>query len=388
MEYSVVVVAAGSGTRMGAAQNKLFLPVAHHPLAYWTLATVAHLRECTQVVLVTTLAERSRFLELAQQAGLHALLWAQGGATRFESVLAGLAALPAGQALVLVHDAARPLASPALFDRVAAQAAASGAALPVIDVRDTVKQVENGHVKQTLDRTQLALAQTPQGFRTSLLIAAMRQAQQRGGTCTDEAQAVEAFGGEVTVVEGERQNLKVTYPEDLRLAEALLGGGSLQLPRVGHGMDVHRFVAGRPLWLGGVLVPYERGLQGHSDGDAVLHAAIDACFGAAGLPDIGRHFPPEDPHSAGISSRTLADAAVAELWERGWRVAQVDITVITEAPAIAPYAAQIRDSVAQVFRLHVDDVSIKAKTAEHLGAVGRGEALVALAIAVLVPFSD
>jgi 2-C-methyl-D-erythritol 4-phosphate cytidylyltransferase/2-C-methyl-D-erythritol 2,4-cyclodiphosphate synthase len=305
--------------------------------------------------------------------------WVAGGAERQDSVAAALAALGPGFAgTVLVHDGARPFASPQLFARVAAAAEEPGwdGAAAALAVRDTLHRPDGGVV----DRTGLWAAQTPQAFPAEVL----RRALAAGVRATDEAALVTACGGRVRFVPGEPGNLKVTYPEDLALAERLCAAEDGGL-RVGYGWDVHRLVPGRALVLGGVAIPSERGLLGHSDADVLCHAVMDACLGAAALGDIGTHFPPDDPRFAGADSLQLLRRVAALVAEAGWAVGNVDATVIAEAPRLAPHVPAMRAALAGALGVAPATVSVKATTAEGLGALGAGEGIAAHATASLRP---
>jgi 2-C-methyl-D-erythritol 4-phosphate cytidylyltransferase/2-C-methyl-D-erythritol 2,4-cyclodiphosphate synthase len=281
---------------------------------------------------------------------------------------------------VVIHDAARPFASSGLVARTIAAAAESGAALAALGARDTVKQVAGDVVRATLDRQTIYLAQTPQAFRREVL----RDALAVTGDATDEAALAERAGHTVRIVEGEASNIKVTTSEDLIIAEAIgRGGKPARTGRAGMGYDLHRFVEGRPFILGGVTIPFERGLAGHSDADAVCHAVTDAILGAAGAGDIGRHFSDTDPRWKGASSIDLLRRAVEVVHAEGLDVGNVDATVIVERPKLAPYIDQMRANLAAVLGVSIDRVSIKGKTNEGLGELGRGEALAVHAIALV-----
>jgi 2-C-methyl-D-erythritol 4-phosphate cytidylyltransferase/2-C-methyl-D-erythritol 2,4-cyclodiphosphate synthase len=303
-----------------------------------------------------------------------------GGDRRQDSVRLGASALSASVDVVLVHDAARPFASAPLIDRVLAGVAETGAAVPAIAVRDTVKRADatSGRVAETIPRDHLWLAQTPQGFRRAVLDTALAQGE-RGVMATDEAMLAEQAGLPVAIVTGDEDNVKLTTPADLAAARArLLAGG-----RVGMGYDLHRLAEGRPLVLAGVTIPFDRGPVGHSDGDVLSHAIVDALFGGAGAGDIGQHFPDTDPAWKGAAGLDLLQRAVAIVRARGWDVANADATVILERPKLAPHIGAIRERLAAALGVSVDRVSVKAKTNEGVDAVGRGEAIAAHAIAVL-----
>jgi 2-C-methyl-D-erythritol 4-phosphate cytidylyltransferase / 2-C-methyl-D-erythritol 2,4-cyclodiphosphate synthase len=283
--------------------------------------------------------------------------------------------------VVLVHDAARPFVDTPLVEAVAAAAWRTGAAIPVLPLTDTVKRVNAGWVEGTLDRRALGAAQTPQGFRVDLLQRAYAAAFGDGVEVTDEAAAVERLGLPVEAVPGSPRNRKITGPEDLAWAEWALGAGGDV--RVGTGFDVHRLVPGRPLMLGGVHVPYDRGLQGHSDGDCVVHALCDALLGAAAAGDMGQHFPSDDARWRGAPSLAFLERVMELIAERGYAVGNVDLTVIAERPRLADQAAAMRAALGRVLRLPADAVSVKLKSADGLGALGAGEGIAAQAAVTL-----
>jgi 2-C-methyl-D-erythritol 4-phosphate cytidylyltransferase/2-C-methyl-D-erythritol 2,4-cyclodiphosphate synthase len=285
--------------------------------------------------------------------------------------------MPAGPDLILVHDAARPFAGRELIDRVIAAAAEHGAAVPAVAARDTVKRLDVARrtVRETIPREEIWLAQTPQGFRRDVLAAAVAAG---GADATDEASLAERAGHPVRVVDGDEQNMKITTPGDLESARARLSPA-----RVGTGYDLHRLVEGRPLCLAGVVVPFERGPLGHSDGDVLCHAITDAVLGAASAGDIGQHFSNADPRWKDAPGLELLRLAVGIVRERGFGVTGVDATVILERPKIAPFLPAIRAHLAGALECGLDGVSVKGKTNEGVDAVGRGEAIAAHAIAVL-----
>jgi 2-C-methyl-D-erythritol 4-phosphate cytidylyltransferase/2-C-methyl-D-erythritol 2,4-cyclodiphosphate synthase len=300
-----------------------------------------------------------------------------GGAARADSVRAGLEALR-GCDVVLVHDAARPFATAALFRAVALAAAETGAALAALPATDTVKPGASGRVTATLDRRELWLAQTPQGFRAPLLRRAFEAAGPAAPEATDECLLVERLGEPVALVPGEPGNFKITGPDDVERARALLEPGVA----MGVGYDVHPFAAGRRLVLGGVEFEGD-GLQGHSDADICAHAIGDAILGAAGLGDLGRHFPDTDPRWKGVSSLLLLREIAAKAAERGWAVGNCDVTLAARRPRIAPRAEEMRARLAEALGVPPARVNVKATTGEGLGFVGRGEGIAAHAVALL-----
>ena len=303
----------------------------------------------------------------------------EGGPRRQDSVLNGVRSLSSRVSIVLVHDAARPFVSAALIDRVIDAAAKDGAAVPAVGVTDTVKHVdiESMTVKATLSRDAIWLAQTPQGFQRVVLDRAY--AKNAGADVTDEGMLAERAGMPVTIVPGDPDNIKITTPEDLSRARGVLGA-----PRVGSGYDLHRLVDGRPLVLAGVTLPFDKGPHGHSDGDVLCHALTDALLGAAAAGDIGRHFSNTDPKWKDAPGLDLLGRAVAIVRAAGFAPANADVTVILEQPKLAPHVDAMRANVAAVLGLSIACVSIKGKTNEGVDAVGRGEAIAAHAVAMLV----
>jgi 2-C-methyl-D-erythritol 4-phosphate cytidylyltransferase/2-C-methyl-D-erythritol 2,4-cyclodiphosphate synthase len=284
---------------------------------------------------------------------------------------------------VLVHDGARPLVSGRLVDDVMEATRRCGAAVPLLPIADTVKTVDaSGAVAKTVDRSSLRLSQTPQGARTDWLLQAMRQAADGGIMVTDEAAALELAGRKVAAVAGEARNRKITSIEDLEEAREALGEEGRGY-RIGSGFDIHRLDAGRKLVLGGVVFEGESGLAGHSDADVVLHAAMDALLGAAGLGDIGALFPPRDERWKGADSALLAARVAALVREHGFEIVNVDLTVLAEGPAIAPMAERMRRSIASCLSIEPECVGLKATTLEGLGAIGRREGIACQAVAML-----
>jgi 2-C-methyl-D-erythritol 4-phosphate cytidylyltransferase/2-C-methyl-D-erythritol 2,4-cyclodiphosphate synthase len=307
-----------------------------------------------------------------------------GGARRQDSVANAFAVAAPASEIIVIHDAARPFASADLIARTIAAAVESGAALAAVQARDTVKEAgraEAGHyVRRTLVREEIYLAQTPQAFRRDVL----REALALNADATDEAALAEQAGHTVRIVEGEATNIKITTPDDLAMAEAIARGGKpARTGRAGIGYDLHRLVEGRPLILGGVAIPFDRGLTGHSDADAVCHAITDAVLGAASAGDIGRHFPDTDQRWQGASSLDLLRRAVEIVRLRGFEVGNVDASIIAERPKLAPYIDAMCANVAAALGLPADRVSIKGKTNEGVGELGRSEAIAVHAIALV-----
>jgi 2-C-methyl-D-erythritol 4-phosphate cytidylyltransferase/2-C-methyl-D-erythritol 2,4-cyclodiphosphate synthase len=388
IKVAAVVVAAGRGLRAGGDLPKQYRRILGEPVIRPSLATLAaHAAvAAVQPVIHPDDAELYR----PAIAGLEVLPPVLGGASRQASVRAGLEALePHRPDLVLVHDAARPFASEALITRAIAAAQASGAAVPVIPVADTVKTVDAaGVVTGTIDRAHLRLVQTPQAFGFVALLDAHRRAKAAGrDDFTDDAALAEWAGLRVTTFEGEAGNVKLTTNDDFARAEAAKLAG-LSDVRTGFGFDVHQFGDGDHVMLGGVRIAHPRGLSGHSDADVVLHALVDAILGALADGDIGVHFPPTDPQWRGASSDRFLAFAVDRLRGRGGRIAHLDVTVVCEAPRIGPHRDAIRARIAEIAGVPVERVGVKATTSEKMGFTGRGEGMAAFANAtVRLPWS-
>lgn len=391
-----ILAAGGLGLRMGAAQPKQLLSLTGEPMLVHSCRALLAVRELETVVVVAaaTYIEQCRqccaaFLEKKQLARL---IFTSGGSTRQDSVRLGLARLPPALSLVVVHDAARPLTQAELVSRCLMTAARYGAAISAVPVSDTLKAVDaaSGIVQATVDRSRLWQAQTPQAVQRRLLLQAYEQADATGFQGTDEASVLEQAGIAVQVVEGSPQNMKITGPEDLPLAEALLRArkrerhGERCTPmRIGHGFDAHRLVPGRQLILGGVSVDYHLGLDGHSDADVVCHALSDALLGALGLGDIGRHFPDSDPAYKGADSLALLERLWQLASQRGFRLGNADITIVCQQPKLMPYLARMRENLARCSGGKVEQVNVKATTTEKMGYTGRGEGIAAHAVLLL-----
>jgi 2-C-methyl-D-erythritol 2,4-cyclodiphosphate synthase len=288
--------------------------------------------------------------------------------------------------IVVIHDAARPLVTDSTIRRTIAAASEYGAAVAAVPVPDTVKQVkEGGFIAATLRREEIYLAQTPQAFRVGVLRAALTI----DGDATDEAMLAERAGHPVRVVEGDPRNLKITTPADLSLAERYLEvDGPRHTLRIGNGYDLHRLVPGRPLILGGVTIPFDTGLLGHSDGDAVCHAVTDAVLGAAGAGDIGRHFPDTDPAWKDANSLDLLRRAAALVRAAGYGVVNVDLVVIAQKPKLSPHADQIRANLANALGCDASQIGVKGKTNEGVDSMGAGESIAVHAVALLMGSGD
>lgn len=376
-----IVVAGGGGKRMGEGIPKQFLALAGRPVLDRTLEAFAA-SPCVEGVVLVLPRLLSGDVKESYRMRPKILSVVDGGSERQESVRNALAAVSSDADVILVHDAVRPFVSPELVERCAELAREHGAVVPVVPVRDTVKEWDREEkTLRTRERSELMLAQTPQGFRSEILRDAYRKVGEEGRQGTDDASLVEGAGYPVIPVPGEEGNIKITIPEDLRMAEGLLR----ERPdfRIGIGGDAHRLASGRDLWLGGIRIDHDRGLLGHSDGDVLLHAIADAIYGALGDPDIGRHFPPGVPETEGIAGRTIIAHARGRMAEKGFGLLGIDAVVVCEEPKIAPHAPALRASIAGMLSLPEDRVNLKGKTTEGMGFEGRKEGISAWAVALL-----
>lgn len=382
MHVTAIIAAGGTGRRLGADAPKQMLEIGGRTMLQRSVeAFTSHPRvEEVIVALPADLAAQPpAWLESQTKVRIVA-----GGARRQDSVAAAFDAAAESSTIVLIHDAARPFVSAALIARCIDAAAAHGAAIAALPVHDTVKHVvptgSGNVVGATLRRESIYLAQTPQAFTREVLRDAV--ALGRSGTAaTDEAALAEGAGHPVHVVEGDTANVKVTTQADLEEAQRRLAPAASV--RVGTGYDLHRLVDGRPLILGGVTVPFEKGALGHSDADVACHALTDAVLGAACLGDIGRHFPDTDGRWKGASSIDLLRQAVSFVEEAGYRIVNADVVIVLERPKIAPHVDAIRAGLAAALNVPIEHVSVKGKTNEGVDAVGRGEAITAYAVAMI-----
>jgi 2-C-methyl-D-erythritol 4-phosphate cytidylyltransferase/2-C-methyl-D-erythritol 2,4-cyclodiphosphate synthase len=372
MTVTALIVAAGKGERLGGGVPKQYRMLGGKPVLRWAVEwLISHPAvRSTRVVIGSGQQE----LAAAALQGLDVGDMIEGGAERSDSVKAGLRAI--GGDAVLVHDAARPFCPAAVVDRLIAQLEFFHGATPVLPVGDTLARADRS-LDEIVERTGLVRVQTPQAFR----LDALRKAYGiwSGGVPTDETTVLRAAGLEVGVVEGDPALDKLTTPADFQRAEQWIAGRLS--PRTGMGFDVHAFAGEGPVMLGGVAIPHSRGLLGHSDADVVLHAITDALLGAAGLGDIGEHFPPSDPTWKGVSSDRFLRHAVELLRSRGAIIDHVDCTIIAEEPKVGPHRSTMRQRIAEIAGLSLDQVSIKATTTEGLGFTGRREGIAAQAVA-------
>ncbi|KQS04861.1 2-C-methyl-D-erythritol 4-phosphate cytidylyltransferase [Sphingomonas sp. Leaf357] len=372
---AAIIVAAGSGARSGSELPKQFVTIAGKPMiAHSHVALGAHPAISRIVVVIG---------EGQEQMLAHAVPGATsvtGGATRRLSVLAGLEALADSDVdAVLIHDAARPFLSAAVIDRLIAALTEAEGALPALPVADTLARGDAA-LGETVDRTGLWRVQTPQAFRFAAILDAHRN--WTFDEPTDDAQMVRRLGGSVAMVEGDIMLDKITYPADFAAAEARHDAGSL-ISRNASGFDVHRLEFGEELWLGGVLIPHDKGLSGHSDADVALHAITDALLGTIAAGDIGTHFPPSDPQWKGADSAQFLEHAASLVRAEGGIIDFIDLTLMCEAPKIGPHREAMRARIASLLGLTSRQVSVKATTTERLGFTGRGEGIAAQAMATI-----
>jgi 2-C-methyl-D-erythritol 4-phosphate cytidylyltransferase/2-C-methyl-D-erythritol 2,4-cyclodiphosphate synthase len=380
-----LIAAAGCGERLGLSRSKALVALGGRPLVSYSLDAF-RASSVEEIVLVAPPQAMEQFRQLiARGPADKTEKVVAGGGTRQESVWAGLCELSAGMECVLIHDAARPFLCRQLIEDCADAARRHGAAIAAVPVSDTLKFAEGDVVRGSADRRDLWVAQTPQAFRVEIIRAAYEQARREGRQATDDAALVEAMGRAVRLVPGSPRNIKVTYPQDLAMAETMLRGEAQPVEtRCGIGYDMHRLVAGRRLVLGGVEFPGAAGLAGHSDADALAHAVCDALLGAAGLGDIGQHFPDRDPRYADADSIELLRQAAAMAAEAGFRVVHVDAVVIADAPRIAGEVSRMRQRLGEALGIAPERVSVKGKTSEGLGFVGAGEGIACHAVCTCV----
>ena len=384
-----IVVAAGSSSRMGG-RDKVFAVLGGRPLLEWSLLALAASRSIRHIVVVAAPGHEAEaaailpgLVAAVATGGEHRGASVEAGFRRLEALWAASGDVAGADPVVLVHDGARPLVSPALVTAVALAAAEHGAALPVVPVTDTLKRLVDGRIGETVDRSDLVAAQTPQGARASLFRRAFAAFPADGpARFTDEAALLEVCTIPVHPIPGDPLNLKVTVPADLDRAEALLGRDVRR--RVGMGTDSHPFGPGEPLHLGGLEIEGAPRLHGHSDGDVAIHAVADALLGAAALGDLGRLFPADSRTPQGVDSRELLTEVVARLADAGWRPEAVDVTITGSRPRLAAHLGPMRASFAGLLGLPDGQVEVKASTGNLDGSQGAGRGLAATAVATIV----
>ena len=390
---AAVIAAGGTGTRMNAGVPKQFLEISGKPVLLHTVEKISSIEEVAEIVIALPpeyIPEASEILrQLPAGADIRCVA---GGANRQESVRAGVASVRSDPDIIMVHDAVRPLCDRELMRRVLEAASKKGAAIPGLPAMETIQRVaRTGRVLSTPPREELYAIQTPQAFHAGILKSALDRAHASGFLGTDESSVVRWAGHPVYVVEGSPDNIKITRPLDMQIAGLLLSRRKGDLPamnetqlRIGQGIDYHRLVEGRKLILGGVEIPFEKGLEGHSDADALAHAICDALLGAAALGDIGHHFPDTDPSNRDRSSLEFLRLIREKIEAGGWKIRNVDATLLAQRPKLAPHMPLMRNNIAECLGLSAAEVSIKATTTEGLNAEGRGEGISAHAIVLLM----
>ena len=388
-KVTALLPCAGQGKRMGGGVSKPFLEVNGRPLLTYTLDTFQRHALINEIILIVQREMvdycRREIVDKYGYTKVRAI--AAGGLERQDSVANGLACVDADAEWVVVHDAVRPLVTGDIITRAVQTAFEKGNAVVGVPVKDTIKKVDRDlTVLETPERRDLWQIQTPQVFKKSILAAAFREAAQKGWQATDDAALVERLGIKVCLVQGDYTNIKVTTPEDLILLKEMTAERTdedgMQM-RVGCGYDVHRLIPRRRLVLGGVCIPYEKGLAGHSDADVLLHAVMDALLGAAALGDIGACFPDCDPQYQDVSSLLLLDQVSCLLKEKGYTCHNLDCTIMAEEPKLAPYREEMRDNLARVLAMDRERIGIKATTTEGLGFTGRKEGIAAQAVCTI-----
>ncbi len=381
MRTAAIIVAGGSGTRMG--RPKQFLPLAGSTVVELSLKCFTAMPEIELIALVL---DKSSYLEHGARLANGKVIVVAAGPTRMGSVRNGFAAMPSGIDVVIVHDGARPLITAEIARATIAAAVKSGAAVAAVAVKDTLKVVEKGSdiICETPERARFWAAQTPQTYRYAVLKEALDRFPD-DADATDESQLVERCGHAVSVAPSTYENFKITTPEDITLAAAILAARRGQRQnRTGFGYDIHKLVVGRELWLAGAQLPNAQGLLGHSDGDVVLHACCDSVLGALGLDEIGIAFPPSDPKFHGLKSKEIVAHTLEKLASCNGELVHLDATIIAETPRLRPHYETLKTSLAALFRLPASRVSLKAKSNEGLDAIGRGEAIACHAVATVL----
>jgi 2-C-methyl-D-erythritol 4-phosphate cytidylyltransferase/2-C-methyl-D-erythritol 2,4-cyclodiphosphate synthase len=389
---AAIIAAGGRGVRLGADKPKQFVDIDGRSILDTSVTALAASDRIGEIVVALPAEYVDTFGARLRGLSAKPILCVEGGPRRQDSVANAFAKSSRQAEIIVIHDAARPFVTTDLIARTVDAAHAHGAAIAAIAVRDTVKQAGDPErdgsrpIRATIPRDTVFLAQTPQAFRRDVLARAIQEG--RSIEATDEAMLVERLGLPVHVVEGDVRNVKITTAEDLATASAFAVRGTADkkaaaLIRVGNGYDLHKLIPGRPLILAGVTIPFELGLSGHSDADIVCHAVTDAVLGAASVGDIGRLFPDTDPKWKGADSIALLKGAMELVRHAGYRVSNVDVTVIAQRPKLLPYLEQMRSNLAGALGVEVGAVSVKGKTNEGVDSMGRGESMAAHAVALL-----
>jgi 2-C-methyl-D-erythritol 4-phosphate cytidylyltransferase / 2-C-methyl-D-erythritol 2,4-cyclodiphosphate synthase len=389
---AAVIAAGGTGTRMNSTVPKQFLKIAGKPILLHTISGIAAIEEVAQIIIALPAEHIPEAQSILKQQPVRLeVQCVPGGSSRQESVSLGVEQVFPNVDVIMVHDAVRPICDREMMLRVLNAAWEKGAAVPGLPATETIQRADSeGRVLPTPPREELYAIQTPQAFHAGILRSALKQAGAAGFLGTDESSVVLWAGHPVIVVPGSSDNIKITRPLDLEIAELLISKraheenrASMDENRIGHGIDYHRLVEGRSLILGGVEIPFDKGLEGHSDADVLLHAICDALLGAAALGDIGRHFPDTDSANRGRSSLEFLREVRDKIEAAGWVVQNVDATLLAQRPKVIPYAPAMKRNIAQCLGIDEADVNVKATTTEGMNAEGRGEGMSAQAIALL-----
>ena len=375
---TALIAAAGSGSRMKSDIPKQFLKVDNLPILIKTLDKFEKNIYVDDIIIVTRECDIQNVINLTKEYSITKLkAVVAGGDTRQASIINGLDNVTCD--IVLIHDGARPFVTDSQITEIIKAVDNSKAAALGIPVTDTIKKADGNTITDTIDRSDLYSIQTPQGFDTELIKSAHKRALELGLTVTDDCSVVEAMNCPIKIVQGSPTNIKITTPDDLIIAGGITKTEEKKM-RIGMGYDVHRLTADRKLILGGVDIPYELGLLGHSDADVLIHAIMDAMLGSVALGDIGKHFPDTDEKWRGADSRALLRAVNNLLLEKHAKVINIDATVIAQKPKLAGYIPQMIENIAEDLGLPIDCISIKATTTEKLGFCGRGEGIAAEAV--------
>ena len=394
--YAGAVIAAGGMAQRMQGVNKQILKIDGIPVLVRSIRALAAIPEIREMVVVARPELFEQLESWKQEYHLPDFCLTAGGDTRQQSVLNGVGCLSEQVEYVVIHDGARPFADRQLIDRCLQSAVEHQAATAAVPVKDTIKQAaDDGSIAATPDRSRLYLTQTPQIFHAQLYRRAAEQAQAEGLDFTDDCQLMEHLGHRVWLAQGDYRTIKITTPEDIVIAQAIAESMEGEAPRmeqekqrmplmrIGHGYDVHRLVEGRKLILGGVEIPWQKGLLGHSDADVLVHAVMDAILGAAALGDIGKHFPDTDPNYAGADSMLLLREVVRLVEEQGYQIGNLDCTVIAQQPKLKDLIPQMQERIAAVCKVQPNQVNVKATTEEKLGFTGTGEGMSAHCVCLL-----
>ena len=378
---SAIILAAGQGRRMRSDVNKVYLKIAKKSVLARTLETFQKCGQIDEIIIVCR-ANENEWAKNEAKGLLIPFKIVDGGEVRQQSVKNGLSVVSKDADIICVHDAARCFVREGVIKRCIKEAKRTGSGVAGVMAKDTLKKVEDGVIIDTVDRSSIAFVQTPQVFKREILFKAHEKALKDGYVGTDESVLVERNGQNVTLVKSDYDNIKVTTREDLAFLEFLLSEEKMDT-KIGHGYDAHAFKVGRLLVLGGVTIENDKGLDGHSDADVVVHAIMDALLGAAGLSDIGSFFPPNDDRFKDASSIKLLEKTAGIIKEAGFTVVNVDATIVMQHPKIQEYILKIRRNISSALSINEDQVNVKATTTEHMGFTGREEGAAAHAVCLI-----